>query len=57
MEYALALLVLAVIVGAVLWAPLRRRGEEERRDETRLAELSAAENGFHRSGRIAAGRG
>ena len=48
MEYALALLVLAAIVGAVLWAPLRRRGEEERRDLTRLAELEAAKEAKYR---------
>jgi hypothetical protein len=41
-EYALALLVLALLVGAVLSLPLRRRGEEELREETRLAELRAA---------------
>jgi len=40
-EYVLALLVLALLVAAVLSVPLRRRGEEERRDETRLAELRA----------------
>jgi hypothetical protein len=47
-EYALALLVLAAVVGAVLAAPLRRRGEEERRDETRLAELRAAKEAKYR---------
>ncbi len=48
MEYALALLVLAAIVAAVLWLPLRRRGVEERRDETMLAELSAAKEAKYR---------
>ena len=48
MEYALALLVLAVLVGAVLLLPLRRRGEEERRDEIRLAELQAAKEAKYR---------
>ena len=48
MEYALALLVLAVVVGAVLSVPFRRRGEEERRDETRLAELAAAKEAKYR---------
>ena len=48
MEYAVALLVLAVVVGAVLSLPLRRRGEEERRDETRLAELEAAKEAKYR---------
>jgi hypothetical protein len=47
-EYALALLVLAVLVVAVVSLPLRRRGEEERRDETRLAELSAAKEAKYR---------
>jgi preprotein translocase subunit SecG len=47
-EYALALLVLAALVAAVLWLPLRRRGEEERREETMLAELSAAKEAKYR---------
>ena len=48
MEYALALVVLAAIVAAVLWLPLRRRGVEERREETMLAELSAAKEAKYR---------
>ena len=48
MEYALALLVLAAIVAAVLALPLRKRGEEERREETRLAELRAAKEAKYR---------
>lgn len=48
MEYALALLLLALVVGAVLSVPLRRRGEEERRDETRRAELEAAKEAKYR---------
>ncbi|HEV7847578.1 MAG TPA: hypothetical protein VGO83_15090 [Thermoleophilaceae bacterium] len=48
MEYALALVVLAVVVGAVLSLPLRRRGEEELREETMLAELSAAKEAKYR---------
>ena len=48
MEYAIALLVLAAVVGAVLSIPLRRRDEEERRDETRLAELEAAKEAKYR---------
>ena len=48
MEYALALLVLVVIVAAVLSRPLRRRGEEERREETRLAELRVAKEAKYR---------
>jgi hypothetical protein len=47
-EYALALLVLAAIVAVVLWLPLRRRGVEERREETMLAELSAAKEAKYR---------
>jgi type II secretory pathway component PulM len=47
-EYALALLVLVAIVAAVLWLPLRRRGEEERREETRVAELEAAKEAKYR---------
>jgi hypothetical protein len=47
-EYALALVVLALVVAAVLSVPLRRRGEEERRDETRLAELQAAKEAKYR---------
>ena len=48
MEYALALVVLVLIVAAVLSLPLRRRGEEERREETRLAELEAAKEAKYR---------
>ena len=48
MEIVLALLVLALLVSAILALPLRRRGEEERRDETRLAELSAAKEAKYR---------
>jgi hypothetical protein len=47
-EYALALLVLALVVAAVLSLPLRRRGEEERREETRLADLQAAKEAKYR---------
>jgi hypothetical protein len=47
-EYALALLVLVVLVALVLVLPLRRRGEEERREETRVAELSAAKEAKYR---------
>ena len=48
MEYALALVVLVLVVAAVLSVPLRRRGEEEHRDETRLAELQAAKEAKYR---------
>jgi len=47
-EYALALLLLALIVAGVLSLPLRRRGEEERREETRLEELQAAKEAKYR---------
>jgi hypothetical protein len=47
-EYALALVVLTALVAAVVWLPLRRRGEEERREETMLAELSAAKEAKYR---------
>jgi type II secretory pathway component PulM len=47
-EYALALLVLLAIVAVVLTLPLRRRGEEERREETRVAELEAAKEAKYR---------
>ena len=48
MEYVLALAVLALLVAAVLSVPLRHRGEEERREETRLAELQAAKEAKYR---------
>jgi hypothetical protein len=41
-EYALALLVLAALVALAVSVPLRQRGEEDRREEARLAELRAA---------------
>jgi len=47
-EYALALVVLVLVVAAVLALPLRRRGEEERREETRVAELEAAKEAKYR---------
>jgi hypothetical protein len=47
-DYALALLVLAAIVAVVLALPLRRRGEEERREEARIAELEAAKEAKYR---------
>jgi hypothetical protein len=47
-EYALALVLLAVLVGVVLSLPLRRGAEEGRRDETRLAELNAAKEAKYR---------
>jgi hypothetical protein len=47
-EYVLALVVLALLVAVVLSVPLRRRGEQERREETRLAELRAAKEAKYR---------
>jgi hypothetical protein len=47
-EYALALIVLAALVAVVVWLPLRHRGVEERHEETRLAELSAAKEAKYR---------
>jgi len=47
-DYALALVVLVLIVAAVLSLPLRRRGEVERREETRIAELEAAKEAKYR---------
>jgi hypothetical protein len=48
MEYALALLVLATLVALAVARPLRRRGDEERREETRIAELEAAKEAKYR---------
>ena len=48
MDYALALVVLVAIVAVVLTLPLRRRGEEERREEIRVAELEAAKEAKYR---------
>lgn len=48
MEYAIALLVLAALVAVVLSLPFRHRGQEERREETRLAELQAAKEAKYR---------
>jgi hypothetical protein len=48
MEYALALLILAALVAAVVAGPLRRRGEEERLDNSRKQELQAAKEAKYR---------
>jgi hypothetical protein len=41
-EYALAFVLLAALVALAVTLPLRRRGEEERREGARIAELQAA---------------
>jgi flagellar biosynthesis/type III secretory pathway M-ring protein FliF/YscJ len=48
MEYALALLVLAALVVLAVTLPLRRRGEEERREEIQIEELRAAKEAKYR---------
>jgi heme exporter protein D len=48
MEYAVAVIALAVIVSVVVSVPLRRRGEEERREEARIDELRAAKEAKYR---------
>jgi flagellar biosynthesis/type III secretory pathway M-ring protein FliF/YscJ len=47
-EYALALLVLAALVAFAVTRPLRHPGEEERREQTRVAELEAAKEAKYR---------
>jgi hypothetical protein len=47
-EYALALLVLAALVALAVTRPLRFPGEEEHRDQTRIAELEAAKEAKYR---------
>ena len=48
MEYAVAVVVLAVLVTVAVSVPLRRRGEEERREEARIDELRAAKGAKYR---------
>ncbi|HLM09170.1 MAG TPA: hypothetical protein VK307_05640 [Thermoleophilaceae bacterium] len=48
MEYAIALFVLAAAVALLVAAPLRRRGEDERREAARVEELSAAKEAKYR---------
>jgi hypothetical protein len=47
-EYAVALLVLVALVALTVSVPLRRRGENERSEETRLEELRAAKEAKYR---------
>jgi membrane protein implicated in regulation of membrane protease activity len=47
-EYALALLILAVLVAAVVVRPLGRRGEEERAEISRIEEHQAAKEAKYR---------
>jgi hypothetical protein len=48
LEYALALIVLAALVAAFATVPLRRRGQTERLEETRVEELRAAKEAKYR---------
>jgi hypothetical protein len=48
MEYALALLILAVLVAAVVARPLTRPGHEERLESSRIEELQAAKEAKYR---------
>jgi hypothetical protein len=47
-EYALALLLLAVLVALAVARPLRSPDAEERREQTRIAELEAAKEAKYR---------
>jgi hypothetical protein len=47
-EYALALILLIALVAVAVSLPLRRRGHEERREETRIEELRAAKEAKYR---------
>jgi hypothetical protein len=48
MEYAIALLVLAALVAVVVARPLRRPGEAERQEQSRIEELQAAKEAKYR---------
>jgi flagellar biosynthesis/type III secretory pathway M-ring protein FliF/YscJ len=50
-EYALAVLLLAALVAFAVTRPLRSPGAEERREQTRIAELRDAELD-HRMGKL-----
>jgi hypothetical protein len=47
-EYVIALLVLAALVAFAVTRPLRSPGAEERREQTRIAELEAAKEAKYR---------
>jgi hypothetical protein len=47
-EYVIALLVLAALVAFAVTRPLRSPGAEERREQTRVAELEAAKEAKYR---------
>jgi hypothetical protein len=47
-EYAIALILLASLVVLAVTLPLRRRGEEERREDIRIEELRAAKEAKYR---------
>jgi hypothetical protein len=47
-EYALALLILALLVAAVVVGPLRRPGAEERVEQGRIEDLQAAKEAKYR---------
>jgi hypothetical protein len=47
-EYALALLVLAALVAVVVLGPLRRPGQVERLEQSRIEELQAAKEAKYR---------
>jgi hypothetical protein len=47
-EYALAVLLIAALVAFAVTRPLRSPGAEERREQTRIAELEAAKEAKYR---------
>ena len=48
MEYAIALIALIALVALVVARPLRRGGDDERREDARRAELEAAKEAKYR---------
>ena len=48
MEYGLALIVLAALVAVVVLGPLRRPGQTERVEQSRIEELQAAKEAKYR---------